>query len=289
MDDRTTLKKLLARDQILVAPCCYDMVSARLIERAGFEAVYLGGYAHMASHVGLPDAGLATFPEMLERVHNLVQTVNLPVLADGDTGYGNALNMRRTVQDYEQAGAQAIQIEDQEMPKKCGHTPGKRLIAAEEMALKIEAAALSRRSDDFLLIARTDSVAVLGLEEAVRRGKLYEKAGADVVFIEAPTTVDELKVAAGSFGIPAMANLIEGGKTPFLSVAELEEMGFGIVAYAHSLILTAIRAVQGTLKALKENGTTQGVIDQMADFSELDELVGFPEARAWEAKYTLPE
>jgi 2-methylisocitrate lyase-like PEP mutase family enzyme len=289
MDNQTTLKQLLARDRILVAPCCYDMISAKLIEQAGFEAVYLGGYAHVASHVGLPDAGLATFSEMLERVHNLVRCVGVPVLADGDTGYGNALNMRRTVQEYEQAGAQAIQVEDQEMPKKCGHTPGKRLIEAHEMALKIEAAAHSRRSDDFMIIARTDAIAVRGLEEAVERGKLYEKAGADVVFLEAPTTIEELKVAAGSFGVPTMANLIEGGKTPFLSAAELEELGFRIAAYPHSLILTCIRSIQKTLAALKENGTTKGVVNEMADFKELDELIGFPEARAWEAKYTPRE
>ena len=286
MDKQVTLKQLLARDQILVAPCCYDMISARLIERAGFEAVYLGGYAHVASHLGLPDAGLATFSEMLERVHNLVRCVGVPVLADGDTGYGNALNMRRTVQEYEQAGAQAIQVEDQEMPKKCGHTPGKRLVEAREMALKIEAAVHSRRSDDFIIIARTDAIAVLGLEEAVRRGKLYEEAGADIVFLEAPTTMEELKVAAGSFGVPTMANMIEGGKTPFLSTDELEELGFRIAAYPHSLILTCIRSIQKTLTALKEQGITKGVVEDMADFSELDELIGFPEARAWEAKYS---
>ena len=289
MENQLTLKQLLARDRILVAPCCYDMISAKLIEQAGFEAVYLGGYAHVASHVGLPDAGLATFSEMLERVHNLVRCVGVPVLADGDTGYGNALNMRRTVQEYEQAGAQAIQVEDQEMPKKCGHTPGKRLIEAHEMALKIEAAAHARRNDDFMIIARTDAIAVRGLEEAVERGKLYEKAGADVVFLEAPTTVEELKVAAGSFAVPTMANLIEGGKTPFLSASELEALGFRIAAYPHSLILTCIRSIQKTLAALKEHGTTKGVVDEMADFKELDELIGFPEARAWEAKYTPRE
>ena len=289
MNNRTTLKQLLARDRILIAPCCFDMISARLIERAGFEAVYLGGYAHVASHLGLPDAGLATFSEMLERVHNLSRCVGLPVLADGDTGYGNALNMRRTVQEYEQAGAQAIQVEDQEMPKKCGHTPGKRLIEAQEMALKIEAAVHSRRSDDFLIIARTDAIAVAGLQEAVARGKLYERAGADVVFLEAPTTVEELEVAAGSFGVPTMANMIEGGKTPFLTAAELEGLGFRIAAYPHSLILSCIRSIDKTLSALKEHGTTREVAGEMADFSELDELIGFPEARAWEARYTPRE
>ena len=289
MNHQMTLKQLLARDEILVAPCCYDMISAKLIEQAGFDAVYLGGYAHVASHVGLPDAGLATFSEMLERVHNLVRTVNVPVLADGDTGYGNALNMRRTVQEYEQAGAQAIQVEDQEMPKKCGHTPGKRLVTAREMALKIEAAVASRRSDDFQIIARTDAIAGHGIEDAVERGKLYEKAGADVVFLEAPTTDEELKIAAGSFDVPTMANLIEGGKTPFHTTEALEAMGFSIAAYPHSLILRCIRTIQKTLTALKETGTTQAAPDEMADFKELDELIGFPEARAWEAKYSDPE
>jgi len=283
-----TLKQLLARDRILMVPCSFDMVSAKLIERAGFEAVYLGGYAHTASHLGLPDAGLATFPEMLERVHNLVRSVHVPVLADGDTGYGNALNVRRTVQEYEWAGAQAIQLEDQEMPKKCGHTPGKRVVDAREMALKIEAAVKSRRSDDFLIIARTDAIAVLGVEEAVRRGKLYEKAGADVVFLEAPRTLDELKLAAGSFNVPTMANLIEGGKTPFLSAAQLQDLGFKIAAYPHSLILTCIRAIQKTLATLLAQGTTGALVNDMADFKELDELIGFPEARAWEAKYSVP-
>ena len=194
--------------------------------------------------------------------------------------------MRRTVQEYEQAGAQAIQVEDQEMPKKCGHTPGKRLIEAREMALKIEAAVHSRRSDDFLIIARTDAIAVAGLQDAVERGKLYERTGADVVFLEAPTTVEELKVAAGSFGVPTMANMIEGGKTPFLTAAELEGLGFRIAAYPHSLILGCIRSIDKTLRALKEHGTTREVAGEMADFSELDELIGFPEARAWEARYT---
>ncbi len=197
--------------------------------------------------------------------------------------------MRRTVQEYEHAGAQAIQVEDQEMPKKCGHTPGKRLIEAPEMALKIEAAVHSRRSDDFLIIARTDAIAVAGLQEAVERGKLYERAGADVVFLEAPTTVEELKVAAGSFGVPTMANMIEGGKPPFLTAAELEGLGFRIAAYPHSLILSCIRSIDKTLRALREHGTTREVAGEMADFSELDELIGFPEARAWEARYTPRE
>ena len=196
--------------------------------------------------------------------------------------------MRRTVQEYEQAGAQAIQVEDQEMPKKCGHTPGKRLIGAREMALKIEAAVHSRRSDDFLIIARTDAIAVAGLEEAVARGKLYERAGADVVFLEAPTTVEELKVAAGSFGVPTMANMIEGGKTPFLTAAELEELGFRIAAYPHSLILSCIRSIGKTLAPSRSMGRRRRSPGRWRIF-ELDELIGLPPARAWEARYTLGE
>ena len=179
MDSRSLLE-LLHRETILVVPACFDMVSAKLIERAGFEAVYLSGYGHSASHLGLPDAGLISFPEMLERLHHLAKSVRIPVLADGDTGFGGPLNVRRTVQEYEAAGAQAIQIEDQETPKKCGHTPGKRLVEAADMVRKVEAAVAARRKDDFLIIARTDAISVLGIQEAIRRSRLYRQAGADI-------------------------------------------------------------------------------------------------------------
>jgi len=284
---KPTLKELLQRDQILVVPASFDMVSAKVIERAGFEAVYLSGYGHTASHLGLPDAGLISFAEMVERVHNLARSVSIPVVADGDTGFGNALNVRRTVQEYEWAGAQAIQIEDQEIPKKCGHTPGKRLIDAQEMALKVRAAVASRQSDDFLIIARTDAIAVTGIEDAIRRGKLYEEAGADVIFVESPTTLEELKRAGGSFKVPTMANMVEGGKTPLASHEELQAFGFKLVAYPVTLLLASITAMKRALAVLKEKGTTRELLGEMTRFKELDELIGFPEVRAWEAKYSL--
>lgn len=271
----------------MVVPASFDMVSGKVIEQAGFEAVYLSGYGHTASHLGLPDAGLISFAEMVERVHNLVRSVSIPVVADGDTGFGNVINVRRTVQEYEWAGAQAIQIEDQEIPKKCGHTPGKRLIDAKEMALKVEAAVNSRRSDNFLIIARTDAIAVTGIEDAIRRGRLYEEAGADIIFVESPTTLEELKRAGGSFKVPTMANMVEGGKTPLVTNRELQSLGFKLVAYPITLLLASITAMKRALIVLKEKGTTKDLTDEIISFKELDELIGFPEVRAWEARYSL--
>jgi len=281
------LKELLQRDQILVVPASYDMVSAKLIERAGFEAVYLSGYGHAASHLGLPDAGLISFSEMLERLHNLVRSVQIPVLADADTGFGGAINVRRTVQEYEWAGAQAIQIEDQEFPKKCGHTAGKRLVKAEEMTKKIEAARASRRSDNFLVIARTDAISVAGIDEAIRRGRLYQSAGADIIFIESPATVEQIRRIANSFQKPLMLNQIEGGQTPTLPVRELQALGYKIAAYALTALMASVRAMQRTLKSLQREGSSHQYLNDIATFEELDELFGFPEVRAWEKRFQL--
>jgi carboxyvinyl-carboxyphosphonate phosphorylmutase len=281
------LKERLAMNTVLVAPAAFDMVSAMVIERAGFEAVYLSGFGQSASHLGLPDAGLMTLSEVVERVHHMARAIHVPLLADGDTGYGGVINVRRTVQEFEWAGASAIQLEDQEIPKKCGHTEGKRLIDAREMALKIEAAVESRRSDDFLIIARTDARAVLGLKEAIRRGKTYEKAGADVIFIESPQTKEELKMVAESFDKPAMANMIEGGKTPLLTTKALNEMGFKLVAFAVSCLLAATKAMQRAMKVLKEEGSTQAIVAEMMNFGDFNDLIGFPEVRSFEAKYRI--
>jgi 2-methylisocitrate lyase-like PEP mutase family enzyme len=282
-----SLKERLAGDSILVAPAAFDMVSAKVIEKAGFEAVYLSGFGQSASHLGLPDAGLMTLSEIVERVQNMARAINVPLLADGDTGYGGVINVRRTVQAFEWAGASAIQLEDQEIPKKCGHTEGKRLIDPREMALKIEAAVESRRSDDFLIVARTDAHSVLGLKEAIQRGKMYEKAGADVIFIESPQTEEELKIVANSFDRPAMANMIEGGQTPLLTAAELNEMGFKLVAFAVSCLLAATKAMQRAMKVLREEGTTRAIVTEMTNFGDFNDLIGFPEVRAFEAKYRI--
>jgi 2-methylisocitrate lyase-like PEP mutase family enzyme len=281
----STLKELLAREQALAVPASYDMVSAKLIERAGFAAVYLSGYGHCASHLGLPDAGLISFSEMLERVHHLVRSVKIPVLADGDTGFGGIINVRRTVQEYEWAGAQAIQIEDQEIPKKCGHTPGKRLVEASEMVRKVEAAVAARRSDQFLIIARTDAASLLGIDEAIRRAALYRKAGAEVLFVESPTTVEEIRKVAQELEGPLMINQIERGKTPLLTVKQLEQLGYTIVAFALTTLMASMRAMQKILLTLQQEGSTEHCLNEMATFEELDELLGFPEVRRWEKRF----
>ena len=285
MTDRPTLKQLLGRDEALMVPGSYDMVSARVIEQAGFDAVFVPGYSHTASLLGMPDAGLTTFSEMLERVHNVANCVNIPIFADADTGYGNALNMRRTVREYEWAGANCIQIEDQPIPKKCGHTPGRRLISAEAMALKVEAAATARRSDDFLIIARTDAAGIMGIDEAIRRGKLYEKAGADIVFVESPQTVEDMKRAATSFDRPTMANMIEGGRTPLMSKQQLQDMGYKLLAFPLTLLMVSITAMQKALASWRKNNGTNHLLGQIISFDELDKFMGFPEARRWEARY----
>jgi 2-methylisocitrate lyase-like PEP mutase family enzyme len=285
----TSLKQRIAQDSVLVVPACFDMVSAKLIERTGFEAVYLSGYGHAASHLGLPDAGLITFTEMLERLRHLVRSVGIPVLADGDTGFGGVINLRRAIQEYESAGAQAMQLEDQEIPKKCGHTPGKRLVSGNEMVKKIEAAIASRRNDDFLIIARTDALSVAGIDDAIRRGRLYQSAGADIIFIESPTTVDQIKRIAGSFEKPLMLNQIETGKTPLLSVKELDKLGYRIVAYALTTLMASVKAMQQTLAALKREGSSRAYLRDIATFEELDELLGFPEVRAWEERFRWEE
>ncbi|MBI3990453.1 MAG: isocitrate lyase/PEP mutase family protein [candidate division NC10 bacterium] len=279
------LRRRLKEKPILVVPAAYDMVSAKLIEEVGFEAVYLSGYGQAASHLGMPDAGLMSFPEVLERVRHMVNAVKIPVIADADTGYGGVLNVRRTVREFEQAGAAAIQLEDQEWPKKCGHTPGRKVIGAEEMAAKIEAAVEARQSDDLLIIARTDARGVIGLDEAIRRGRLYEKAGADLLFIESPQTVEELKIVGQSFRVPLMANMVDGGLTPLLPAKALEALGFKMVAYAVTLLLAAAHAVREVLRHLKVTSSTEGLTGRLMPFQEFDRLIGFPEVREFERRY----
>jgi 2-methylisocitrate lyase-like PEP mutase family enzyme len=211
--------------------------------------------------------------------------VDVPVIADGDTGFGGILNIRRTIQEYEKAGAQAIQIEDQEIPKKCGHTPGKRLIEAEEMIKKIEAAVASRRSDRFMIIARTDALSVQGFEEAMRRARHYRSAGADILFIESPNTLDQLRQIPQLLESPLMINQIEGGKTPIVPVQELQTMGYKLVAYALTTLMASVRAMQRILEKLRKSGTPEGYLEEIASFDELDELLGFPEAREWEKRF----
>jgi len=285
----TRLRARLRQDSILVAPGCFDMISGKLVEEAGFEAVYLSGNGHTASHLGLPDAGYATLTEMATRVHNLARSVRIPVIADADTGYGNALNARLTVQEYEQAGAAALHIEDQVNPKKCGHTLGREVIPAEEMALKVEAAVDARRSDDFLIIARCDARTTLGLDEAIRRGQLYARAGADLIFVESPESEEEFRRVAEEVDAPVMANMVESGRSPLLSAQRLEQLGFKLVIFPATAWLAAVHAIREVLATLKQDGTSAARHNRMMTLDDYHRLMGFLEVWQLEQRFGLKD
>jgi methylisocitrate lyase len=284
----TRLRTLLARDKIIVAPGAFDTLSARLVEQAGFPAVYVTGAGVASSRLGLPDIGLATMTEVLETAKNITGATNIPVICDTDTGYGNALNLMRTVREFERIGVAAIQVEDQITPKRCGHTEGKQLVTKEEMVKKIEAVQYAKRSD-LVLIARTDAIAVNGFDGAIERAKAYAQAGADVLFVEAPRTVEEMKRIPGLLDVPLLVNMVEGGgKTPLLPVKELEAMGFRIAIFPTSAWMAAIKAIQGVLRELKKNGSTDGYAEHMVSFQEMFEIVGLSHYKALEEKYLNP-
>jgi len=272
-----TLRLRLQSPSLLVAPGIFDMVSLRLANTFGFEALYMTGYGTVASHLGLPDAGLATYTDMVGRVKAFASQATAPFIADGDTGYGGLLNVRHTVRGYEEAGASGIQLEDQEFPKKCGHTPGRRVIPMEDMVKKIRVAAESRSSRDFLIIARTDARTSLGLDEALRRAEAYAKAGADVLFVESPESVEEMRRIGRAFDLPLVANMVEKGRTPVLPKAELEALGYRMAIFPVSALLAAIRAMAGVYGHLKETGSTAGCPVPLYDFGDLSLLMGFQE------------
>jgi 2-methylisocitrate lyase-like PEP mutase family enzyme len=251
------------------------MVSLRHANTFGFEALYMTGYGTVASHMGLPDAGLATYTDMVGRVKAFASQATAPLIADGDTGYGGLLNVRHTVRGYEEAGASAIQLEDQEFPKKCGHTPGRRVIPMEDMARKIRVAVESRSSPDFLVIARTDARTALGLDEALRRGEAYARAGADVLFIESPESEEEMRRIGRAFDLPLVANMVEKGRTPVLSRAELESIGYRLAIFPVSALLAAIRAMSGVYGHIKATGSSKDVPVPLHDFGDLSLLMGF--------------
>ncbi|BAZ15451.1 2,3-dimethylmalate lyase [Calothrix sp. NIES-4071] len=268
-----TLRQLLVRSSILVIPGIYDCISAKLAEQSGFEVAATSGFGIAASTLGLPDYGFMTATEVLYSVGRIAQSVNIPIIADMDTGYGNALNVMRTIKDAVQAGLAGVILEDQEFPKKCGHFEGKRVIPTIEHVSKIKAAVTARGDSGLVIIARTDARAVLGLDEAIQRGRAYINAGADVLFVEAPQSVEELQAIAAAFpDVPLVANIIEGGKTPQLSAAQLEEMGFKIVFFALSTLLAVTKVMKACLQELKEKGTTKD-FTEMINFGEFKELI----------------
>jgi methylisocitrate lyase len=264
----------MARSQILVMPCAFDALSARLIERAGYEACFLSGAAVAASQLGMPDVGLLTMTEVVAQARRMASALGIPLIADADTGYGNAVNVMRTVRELERAGVAGLMLEDQATPKRCGHFEGKQVIARDEMEGKVAAAVEARRDGDLVLIARTDARGPLGLDEAIARGRAYHKAGADAIFVEAPQSVEELReVGRALAGVPLMANMAEGGKTPQVPVGELQAMGFRLVVFPLTALLAAIRAMRGVLAELKAAGTAAGYLDRLASWEEFQALV----------------
>ena len=288
MKASSKLRHLVAREETLVLPGVYDALTAKIAAEAGFEALVMGGYSIAATRLGQPDVGYLGMMEMAQAVKTITDAVDLPLFADGDTGYGNALSVRRTVREYEQAGAAAIIFEDQVWPKRCGHMQGKAVIPVEEHVQKIKAAVDARSDDDVMIVARTDARAVLGLEAAIERGHSYLAAGADALFIEAPQNESEMALIGREFPQAVLlANMIEGGKTPILTPEKLQKMGFKIVFWPCTLLYTVLHNVSQVLKTLRETGTTELYSSQMADFMAFNEFIGFKKYSEMEKQYQV--
>ena len=288
---RARLRELVAGPAPVVAPGSYDALSARLVEQAGFPVVYMSGFASTASLIGRPDVGLLGGAEMIDNARRIVVAVDVPVVADADTGYGNAINVVRTVREYEQAGVAGIHLEDQVMPKKCGHRSGKAVIGADEMAGKIRAAVAARRDPDLVLIARTDAAAVEGLDAAIARARTYAHAGADVLFVEAPTSEDDIaRVAAELRGVaPLVFNWAEGGRTPPLSLDRIAELGFSLVLFPIGTLLAATAGIRALLATLRADGTPQAAMAGLPTFDGFTDLIGLPEIRTLEGRFGATE
>lgn len=284
----TRLRELLHGPAMVMAPGAFSPLSAILVERAGFPAVYITG-AGLASHLlGVPDIGLVSMSEALDAARHIVHVTGVPAICDVDTGFGNAINVIRTVREFEAAGVAAVQIEDQVMPKRCGHTEGKQLIPKAEMVQKIKAAVDTRRDPDFVLIARTDAIAVTGLEDAIDRANAYREAGADVLFVEAPRTVDEMRRITREVRGLHLVNIVEGGgKTPVLHAEEYRQIGYHLAIYPISLWTASIKAMQDVLGALRSDGVTSGCADRMVSFQEMFEIVGRSRYVALEKRYSI--
>jgi len=268
------LKEALAKGGLLSAPGVYDMISARIADRLGFGALYMTGYGVSAS-IGLPDAGLVSYTEMVGRVAQICQGTQTPVICDADTGFGGLLNVERTVKGYEAAGAAAIQLEDQVFPKKCGHTPGRRVVPVGEMVRKIEVAAASRSSPDLLIVARTDARTQHGLDEALRRGEAFAKAGADILFIESPESEEEMARIGRCFDLPLLANMADGGRTPILPKERLEELGYKLAIFPATGFLATAKALEHAYGVLREKGSSDTLAPDLYSFDKFCRLVGF--------------
>ncbi len=280
----TRLRRLLEAPGTLLVPGAFNGLVARIFEEAGFDALYVGGHGAAAVH-GLPDVGLITQTEMVAHVERTARAVSIPVIADIDEGYGDVINVVRTVQLFEQAGAAGIQLEDQQSPKRCGHMEGKRLIDRDAMRRKLAAAAAARRDPDTVIVARTDALAVDGLDEALARLAAYAEEGADVLFLESPRSVDELKAAAEVLDRPLLANISEGGKTPIVELDELRELGIKIALYPSSAIFATAYAVRQVAEVLHETGSTSSLVGQMVPLEEFNDLAGLPRWSEIESRF----
>ena len=281
----TSLRDILSRPGILTLPGVYDGISARVANSLGFPALYMTGYGAVASALGVPDAGLASVTEMLDRVRCIASAIDVPFIADGDTGYGGLLNVDRTVRAYAAAGAAGIQLEDQEIPKKCGHTEYRRVVPFVDAVQKIRVAVQARPDADFLIVARTDARYSEGLDEALRRAEAFLEAGADILFVESPESPEELRRIGETLrGAALLANMVEGGRTPFLSARELQDLGYKVALFPGTGFLTAAKALRDGYAYLQSNGTSTGGPAQIP-FSEMNTMMGFPAVHSFEAKW----
>lgn len=283
-----SLRQMLERGEFIVAPGVFDMFSAKVADRMGFKALYMTGYGVSASHLGLPDAGLVGYTDMVSRAATIAQGITRPLIADADTGFGGLINIRHTVRGYEAAGVQAIQLEDQESPKKCGHTPNRRVVPLAEAVQRVQVAVEARRSRDMLIVARTDARTALGLDEALARGKAFAQAGADIVFIESPESEDEFRhVGAELAGCGAwlIANMVPTGRSPELSADALKAMGFSLAIWPAAIMSVVCQAAESALAHLRDHGTTAGSPVPGYNMAQLHELVGFGDVWAFERQH----
>ena len=285
MKATTRFRRMLGEPGIIVAPGAYDCLTAKIIEQAGFPAVYMTGAGTSVARLGYPDLGLATMGEMVSNAAAIASAVDVPVVADADTGYGGTLNVQRTICEYEFAGVAAVHIEDQESPKRCGHLDDKRVVPVEDMVRRIQAAVDGRTDKDFSIIVRTDALAVTGWDDTMRRCEAYIKAGADVLFVEALRSAEDADRVARMFALPLLYNFVETGKSPSIPVPELERLGFKVVIFPVSALLLVTKAVSTLMQQLKEQGTTDQLVDEMVSLTECFEIVGLSKMLAQDGRY----
>jgi carboxyvinyl-carboxyphosphonate phosphorylmutase len=286
MKTTSTLRQLLRQPGIIVAPGAYDCLTAKIIEREGFPVVYMTGAGTAVTRVGKPDLGFASLTEMLANASAIASTISVPLIADADTGYGGALNVYRTVQEYEKAGVAALHIEDQAFPKRCGHLDGKEVVPLAEMVVKLRAAGDARTDEELVIIARTDALAVTSLDDTLRRCVAYAAAGADVLFVEALRTQEEIDRVRREVDVPLLYNFVEHGKSPLIPVPQLAALGFKIVIFPGSLMLSVCTLAQRILREIRQHGTTANVLGDMGSVVDLFNLMGMQEALALDAKWT---